>query len=344
MLHFTALRTMSPMKTDDFCFDVPKIGFMSDDTITANTKIVNSNTPNPRLKYILESLVDHLHDFARETRLTTEEWETGIDFLTRVGQTCTEIRQEFILLSDVLGLSVLVDGISHPKPDGATIGTLLGPFHTHDAEEHVQGDSICSEGKGEPLLIEGRLTDLQGNPVEGASIDLWECDEDGLYDTQYPDRDGPDCRGIVKTDADGKYVIKCIKPTPYPIPHDGPVGQLLKIIKRHPYRPAHIHFIIEKPGYDKLITALYHRGDPFETSDAVFGVKTPLLFDLVPLGDKLAKKYDMKSDDWFLEKNFTIVTESEAKECRTAKSKKFLAGHEGDFSFNEDGLPIAPVD
>lgn len=336
---------MPSVNINDFNFDVPEIGFMSDETITENTKIVNSKTPNPRLKFILSKLVDHLHDFARETRLTTEEWDVGIDFLTRVGQTCTEIRQEFILLSDVLGLSVLVDGISHPKPEGATIGTLLGPFHTHDAEEHQQGDSICSEGKGEPLLITGKLTDLQGEPIEGASIDLWECDENGLYDTQYPDRDGPDCRGIVHTNAQGEFVIKCIKPTPYPIPHDGPVGQLLQVIKRHPYRPAHIHFIIEKPGYDKLITALYHKGDPFENSDAVFGVKTPLLFELVPLGEKLAKRYDMNANDWYLEQNFTIVTEGEARECRIAKSKKILKENvEGEFEFNEDGLPIASVD
>lgn len=335
---------MSPTKIEDFCFDVPKIGFMSDETITENTKIVNSNTPNPRLKFLLESLVDHLHDFARETRLSTEEWESAIDFLTRVGQTCTPIRQEFILLSDVLGLSVLVDGISHPKPEGATIGTLLGPFHTHDAEEHEQGDQICSEGKGEPLLITGKITDLEGNPVKGASIDLWECDENGLYDTQYPDRDGPDCRGIVHTDEHGEYVIKCIKPTPYPIPHDGPVGQLLQLIKRHPYRPAHIHFIIEKEGFDTLTTALYHRGDPFENSDAVFGVKTPLLFDLVECGDKKAEKYGMQKTDWYLNQNFVIVTNEQARECRINKSKEFLANLPKNYEYNEDGLPIAPVD
>lgn len=318
---------------------------MSTETITENTIAINSQHDNRRFMFILERLVLHLHDFARETRLTTEEWETGIQFLTQVGKMCSDIRQEFVLLSDVLGLSVLVDGLSHPKPENATIGTLLGPFHTHDAVEHEQESSICSPGKGEPLLIEGLLTDTEGNPIEGAKIDLWECDENGFYDTQYEDREGADMRGIFSTKADGTFIVKCTRPVPYPIPHDGPVGKFLKLINRHPYRPAHIHFIIEKEGYDKLITALYHKGDPYEFSDAVFGVKTPLLFSLDKLGEEKARKYNMNADDWYLKWHFKIITKSQAKELLLLKSKADLEKiGKGDYIINDDGLPIAALD
>lgn len=318
---------------------------MSTETITENTVAINSQHKDLRLVFILERLVQHIHDFARETRLTVDEWGTGIEFLTEVGKMCSDIRQEFVLLSDVLGLSVLVDGLSHPKPENATVGTLLGPFHTHDAVEHAHESSICSEGKGEPLLIEGLLTDTEGNPIEGAKIDLWECDENGLYDTQYPDRAEADMRGIVHSKADGSFLIKATRPVPYPIPHDGPVGKFLQRINRHPYRPAHIHFIIEKMGFDKLITALYHRGDPYEYSDAVFGVKSPLLFDLAKLGPERAKKYNMKEDDWYLRWHFKIITNAQAKACLIEKTQADLSKiGKGKYVLNEDGLPIADLD
>lgn len=318
---------------------------MSTETITENAVAINSQHKDLRLMFILERLVQHLHDFARETRLTTEEWDTGIQFLTEVGKMCSDIRQEFVLLSDVLGLSVLVDGLSHPKPENATVGTLLGPFHTHDAVEHTNGTSICSEGKGEPLLIEGLLTDTEGKPIGGAKVDLWECDENGFYDTQYPDREEADMRGIVTTKEDGTFIIKATRPVPYPIPHDGPVGKLLERINRHPFRPAHIHFIIEKEGYDKLITALYHRGDPYEFSDAVFGVKTPLLFDLTKLGKEKAAEYNMKPDDWYLKWHFSIITEDQARDTLVKKTRDDLAKvGKGKFVINKDGLPVADLD
>ncbi|KAG2732199.1 hypothetical protein G9P44_004616 [Scheffersomyces stipitis] len=322
-----------------------KIVDMSDETITQNTIAINSQHNNARFKFILNSLVQHLHDFARETRLTTKEWEAGIEFLTQTGKMSSDIRQEFVLLSDIMGFSVLVDSISHPKPEEATIGTLLGPFHTHDAEEHESGTSITSADKGEPLLIEGKLTDIRGNPIEGATIDLWHCDKDGFYDTQYIDRSGPDMRGIYKSKADGSFVIKATKPVPYPIPHDGPVGKLLQKLERHPYRPAHIHFIIEKEGYDSLVTALYHRGDPYETSDAVFGVKTPLLFELDRIGKDRAEKYGMKQDDWLLQWHFKIITAAESKKLVEEKNTEALKEVNVRFTINEDGLPeAAPLD
>ena len=187
----------------------PIITEMNEDTITKNAILVNSQHTNMRLLFLLQKVVQHLHDFAIETRLTTEEWEVAIQFLTDTGKMCSDIRQEYVLLSDILGLSVLVDAISHPKPPNATIGTLLGPFHTHDAEEKHQGDSISSEGRGEPLLIEGLLTEPDGTPIPDASIDLWHCDNKGMYDTQYANRDHPDMRGIIKTKEDGSFVIKC---------------------------------------------------------------------------------------------------------------------------------------
>ncbi|KAI3403473.1 hypothetical protein KGF56_003757 [Candida oxycetoniae] len=323
----------------------PKITNMTDETITENTILVNSQHKDMRLMFLLQKAVEHLHDFARETRLTTDEWMAAIEFFTAVGKMCSDIRQEFILLSDTMGLSVLVDAISHPKPSHVTVGTLLGPFHTHDAEEKHQGDSICSEGKGEPLLIEGTLTDSTGKPLADASIDLWHCDANGLYDTQYEHREDPDMRGIVKTKEDGSFVIKCTRPVPYAIPHDGPVGKLLQKLNRHPYRPAHIHFIIKKEGYDELITALYHKGDPYETSDAVFGVKTPLLFTLSKVGEEKAKKYNMKPDDWYLKWDFSIVTEEESRNLVLENNKKALGKSDDKVVINSDGLPeFAPLD
>ncbi|KAI5952329.1 hypothetical protein KGF54_003195 [Candida jiufengensis] len=323
----------------------PKVTDMSDETITENTILVNSQHKNMRLLFILQKLVQHLHDFAKETRLTTEEWGEGIKFLTECGKMCSDIRQEFVLLSDVLGLSVLVDSISHPKPANATVGTLLGPFHTHDAEVIHEGDSICSEGKGEPLLIEGLLTDPEGKPIADATVDIWHCDANGFYDTQYTNREGPDMRGIVTTADDGSFMIKCTRPVAYPIPHDGPVGKLLKTINRHPYRPAHLHFIIEKPGYDQLITALYAKGDPYETSDAVFGVKSPLLFELDKLGEEKAKKYDMNPNDWYLKWHFKIITEEESKKLVIKKNTEAIKNSGENLVLNSNGLPeAAPLD
>lgn len=322
-----------------------KLVDMSDETITENTIAINSQHKDERLKFLMAKLVQHLHDFARETRLTTDEWYAGIEFLTATGKMCSDIRQEFVLLSDVLGLSVLVDGLSHPKPKEATVGTLLGPFHTHDAEDKQEGDSICSKDLGEPLLIEGILTDTKGNPIPDAKIDLWHCDANGLYDTQYEDREHPDMRGIFTTKEDGSFVIKASKPVPYAIPHDGPVGKMLQKINRHPYRPAHIHFIIEKPGYDKLITALYLRGDKYEFSDAVFGVKSDLVFDLEPLGAERAAQHGMNAEDWYLNWDFRIITEQEATDLVTSKNVEALKKSGENLVLNQDGLPVyAPLD
>jgi protocatechuate 3,4-dioxygenase beta subunit len=233
---------------------IPPLKDLTIDNITENTNLINSQCENPRMKYVLERLVTHLHDFARETRLSTSEWMTGLKFLTEVGQICDDVRQEYILLSDVLGLSLLVDSIDHPKPPNSTEGTVLGPFHTHEAEETSNGDLISHDSHGEPLLVLCTLKDTNGNPIEGVKIDIWETDSTGHYDVQHADRTGPDGRCVMRSDREGKFWFKAIKPVSYPIPHDGPVGKLLKVLRRHPYRPAHMHFMFEKEGFDHLIT------------------------------------------------------------------------------------------
>jgi protocatechuate 3,4-dioxygenase beta subunit len=222
--------------------------------ITDNVHAINSKCEDPRMRFLLEKMVTHLHDFARETRLTTAEWERTIEFLTTVGQTCTTVRQEFILLSDVLGLSLLVDSIDHPKPPGAIEGTVLGPFHTHDAEDIQQGSQISHDPDGEPMIVVCTIKDTHGRPIADVKVDVWETDSKGFYDVQYAGYDGPDGRAVVHSDPTGTISFQAIVPVPYPIPSDGPVGKLLKVFKRHPYRPSHFHFMFFKPGYDRLIT------------------------------------------------------------------------------------------
>ncbi|CAM1508642.1 Fc.00g054900.m01.CDS01 [Cosmosporella sp. VM-42] len=292
------------------------------DNITENVNAINSNCDNPRMRFLLERLVTHLHDFARETRLKTTEWEAAIQFLTDVGKICSDVRQEFILLSDVLGLSLLVDSIDHPKPAGSTDGTVLGPFHTHEAQHSPNGALISHDPEGEPMLVVCSVKDTQGKPIAGAKIDVWETDSKGFYDVQHADRTGPDGRAVVESDETGTFFFRAIVPVPYPIPSDGPVGRLLGRLQRHPYRPSHLHFMFDKPGYDRLITALYLRGDPYERSDAVFGVKESLVVDLESVSDidGLPEKYDVSPSTRLLRYNFVLVTEDEAGKLRDEKA------------------------
>lgn len=232
----------------------PAVQDLTVDNITPNTVALNSQTPDPRLKYVMERLVNHLHDFVRETRLSTKEWKAGLDFLVQVGQITTDVRNESILLSDVLGVSALVDAIDHPKPPNSTEGSVLGPFHTHEAELLPSGESISSDANGEPCLCLCTVKDDQGNAISDVKVDVWETDSSGHYDVQYQDRSGPDGRAVLKTDAKGSFWFKAITPVSYPIPDDGPVGKLLASMKRHPWRPAHMHFMFEKKGWDHLIT------------------------------------------------------------------------------------------
>lgn len=233
---------------------------------------------NPRLAQVMASLVKHLHAFAKDVHLTQAEWDIAIEFLTKTGQICSGERQEFILLSDVLGFSMLVDAINNRRPAGATENTVFGPFHVDNAPELPMGSNISLDGKGESCRFEGMVIDLHGNPIAGARVDVWSDNADGFYDVQQPDIQPKwNNRGVFITGADGRYAFQGIKPVSYPIPDDGPVGQMLNHLGRHPYRPAHMHYLVTAKGFEKLVTHTFVGDDTYLSSDAVFGVKKTLI-------------------------------------------------------------------
>ena len=250
-------------------------------TVEGSVAAVNDRTgpqADARLAHVMARLVHHLHAFVRDVTLTQAEWEAAIGFLTATGQMCDGERQEFILLSDILGVSMLVDAVANPRPAAATQSTVLGPFHVADAPVRQMGETISLDGKGEPCLFEGRVLDLDGNPVEGAMLDVWSDNADGFYDVQQPDlQPRGNNRGRFVTGADGRYAFVGIRPVSYPIPDDGPVGNLLKALGRHPWRPAHMHYIVTAPGFVPLVTHTFVEGDEYLSSDAVFGVKDSLV-------------------------------------------------------------------
>jgi hydroxyquinol 1,2-dioxygenase len=232
---------------------------------------------DPRFKLVMTSLIRHLHAFVRETELTEAEWFAGIQFLTATGQKCDDKRQEYILLSDTLGVSMLVDAINHRKPGGATETTVLGPFYVPGAKNLPMWADIATGLKGVPTYVSGTVSDVNGKPMAGAIIDVWQTDGEGFYDVQ---REGASyARGKFVTDGDGRFGFRTVKPVSYPIPTDGPVGQMLLRMGRHPYRPAHVHTIVSAPGYETVTTHIFVKGDPYLGSDAVFGVKDSLVVD-----------------------------------------------------------------
>jgi hydroxyquinol 1,2-dioxygenase len=254
----------------------------NENTITGAVLDRIKDAGNPRIKAISEALVRHLHAFVREVRPTEKEWEQGIDFLTRTGHMCDDKRQEFILLSDALGVSMLVDAINHPVPEGATETTVLGPFFVQAAPEKALGDDISDGVDGEPLIVTGSVSSPDGRPLAGATVDVWHSDDDGHYDVQQLDVIGHlAMRARFHTDDNGRFRFWSIKPAAYPIPNDGPVGQMLEAQGRHPWRPAHVHFMISAPGYEKLVTHVFVAGDEYLDSDVVFGVKDSLIRDFV---------------------------------------------------------------
>ena len=237
----------------------------------------NEGCSDARLREIMAVLVPHLHAVVRELRLTPDEWLAAVQFLTRTGQICSDRRQEFILLSDTLGISMLVDAINHRKIDDVTPSTVLGPFYVGGAPKLAMGDTIAYHGRGAPLFVSGRVCDEAGKPLEGAELDVWQTSEDGFYDTQDETQPDMNLRGVFRTGVDGRFWFRSIVPASYPIPGDGPVGDMLKALGRHPMRPAHIHFILRAIGYDTLTTHIFIEGDPYLDSDAVFGVKDALI-------------------------------------------------------------------
>ena len=236
------------------------------------------NAKSERLRAVMEIVVRHLHAIVREASLSQDEWSQAIDFLTRAGQICSDSRQEFILLSDILGVSMLVDAVDNVAGPGISDSTVLGPFYAGHQRELAQGDSILlREEAGEPLEMRGRVSDPEGNAVAGALIEVWQTAPNQLYDVQDSDQPEGHLRASFRTDAAGAYRFRTIMPVSYPIPDDGPAGQLLAAMGRHPVRPAHIHFMISAPGYRTLVTHLFIEGDEYLESDAVFGVKPSLV-------------------------------------------------------------------
>ena len=233
-------------------------------------------TADPRLREVMESLTRHLHGFVRDVEPTQGEWEAAISFLTRVGQLSDDRRQEFILLSDVMGVSMLVDAINNRRPVGATESTVLGPFHVVESPARALGDDLAETHAAARCLVRGRVLGLDGQPLAGALVDVWQADDEGFYDVQRSD-DAPDLRGLFTTDDAGRFWFRTIVPLHYPIPADGPVGELLRATGRHPYRPAHIHFIAGATRHSPVTTHLFVEGSPYLDDDTVFGVKQSLV-------------------------------------------------------------------
>ena len=269
---------------------------------------------DPRLKQIMQSLTTHLHDFIRDVRLTEEEWNKAIEFLTAVGHITDDKRQEFVLLSDTLGASMQTIAVNNQAYEDATEATVFGPFFVDDAPEVDQGGDISFGAEGQPAWIEGTVTDTEGNPVAGARIEVWECDEDGLYDVQYDDG-RMSARAHLFSDENGNYRFWGLTPVSYPIPHDGPVGQMLESVGRSPVRVAHLHFMVTAPEKRTLVTHIFVDGDPqLAIGDSVFGVKDSLIkrFEQQPAGTPTPDGRDLGDRDWAKTRFDIVLAPAEA--------------------------------
>lgn len=238
------------------------------------------------LPKILATTVRHVHELIREFRPTPEEWRSVIAFLTEVGHACDERRQEWVLLSDLVGASALVEEINSRRPKGATPNTVRGPFYRADAPHYALGASISLDGKGEKLVVRGRVTDLDGEPIAGARVETWQANAEGFYENQQPDHQPEyNLRGIFTTGKDGSFHYATIRPAGYGVPDDGPVGLLLKHAGYPLRRPAHLHFIVSARGFETITTHIYDASDPELDRDAIFGVKPELITEFVQQGD-----------------------------------------------------------
>jgi hydroxyquinol 1,2-dioxygenase len=262
---------------------------------------------DPRLREIMQSLVKHLHGFVRDIEPTPQEWFTAIDWLTRTGKLCTEKRQEFILTSDVLGISMLVDAINHRRDMKATPNTVEGPFHIPGSPELGDGESMSKDAPGTPCFVVGKVTDLSGKPLGGVALDMWQTDGEGLYEDQRGSVE-PYMRGIYHSKPDGTYVAHTVAPIGYTIPMDGTVGELMSRTKISHFRPAHIHFCLEHPGYDRCVTHLFEKGDQYIETDVVFGVKEPLItvFHRKQAGEKAPNGETMKVPFYVVNYDFVL--------------------------------------
>lgn len=267
---------------------------------------------SPRLRQVMSAVVRHLHAAVKEVEPTHEEWLAAIKFLTETGQMCSDWRQEYILLSDVLGVSMLVDAINHRRPSAATPNTILGPFYVADAPHYPLGADICQDGKGQPMVVLGRVTGLDGEAVAGATLEVWQTNDDGFYDVQQKGiQPEHNLRGVFTSDAEGRYWFKSVKPRHYPIPDDGPVGKLLASLGRHPNRAAHLHFIVTAPGYAPVITHIFTPDCPYLAQDTVFGVKRELVADFVQIDDAAqALELGTTAPFWRVDWNFTLAPQA----------------------------------
>lgn len=277
---------------------------LADEDLTQAVLATFNHATSERFQQMMHSLVKHLHAFVKDVELTEEEWFKGIDYLTRIGHITDEKRQEFVLLSDVLGVSMLVIEMNNKPFTAATASTVFGPFFVDGSPGFVNGDDIANGASGEPCFIQGRVMSTTGEPLPNAHIEIWQADEDGLYDVQHTESSQVYGRGHLSSDRDGNYFFWSVKPEAYPIPSDGPVGELLDAANRSPMRPAHVHFMITVPGYKTLITHVFKEGDHYLDADAVFGVRSSLIADFerhepgrAPDGKKLEVPfYTMKYD------------------------------------------------
>ena len=282
--------------------------YVTEDNLTDVALARWNDIPDPRLRQIMQSLIRHLHGFVRDIEPTQAEWSTAIDWLTRTGQLCSQKRQEFILSSDVLGVSMLVDAINHRQPGGATPSTVEGPFHVPNAPPVANGGNMAEGAPGIPCFVTGTVTGLGGEPVAGAVLDLWQTDGEGLYEDQR-DTQGPYMRGLYRSQANGSYAIRTVAPIAYTIPMDGTVGELMNRTNISHMRPAHIHFAIAAPGYEGCVTHLFQKGDEFIETDVVYGVKEPLIVEFVkkpagraPTGETVATPFYEVRYDFVLHK------------------------------------------
>jgi hydroxyquinol 1,2-dioxygenase len=288
--------------------------YVTEKTLTDIVRERWSDIPDPRLKQVMAAVVKHLHAFVREVEPSQEEWAAAIDFLTRTGQMCDAKRQEFILMSDVLGVSMLVDAINHRRQSGATPSTVEGPFHVADAPALANGANMAANAPGVPCFVVGKVSGLKGEPIAGATLDLWQTDGEGLYEAQRPEIEGVWMRALYRVQADGSYLIRTVAPIAYTIPMDGTIGELMNRTNLSHMRPAHIHFAIAAPGFHGLVTHLFKSGDKWIDHDAVYGVKEPLIVDFkkMPAGSKAPSGEIMNEPFYVVHYDFVLERKAQA--------------------------------
>lgn len=290
------------------------MAYVTEKTLTDVAMKRWSDIPDPRLQQVMTALVKHVHAFVRDIEPTEAEWATAIDFLTRTGQMCNEKRQEFILTSDVLGVSMLVDAINHRRPSGATPSTVEGPFHVPDAPVVANGGNMAANAPGIACFVSGAVRGLSGEPIAGATLDLWQTDGEGYYEAQREGIEGAWMRGLYRSQGDGSYLIRTVAPIAYTIPMDGTIGELMNRTNISHMRPAHIHFAIKAPGYHGLVTHLFQSGDTYIDTDVVYGVKEPLIveFKKMPPGSKAPSGEIMNEPFYVVHYDFVLEKMAQA--------------------------------